>query len=76
MAAGRRRGSKVRLTPFGVSLYPQFKGMVGRITVRQVQTVGHGLAFGQRARYKVSYFVRWGDQKRDYLLASEVLRTV
>lgn len=73
---GRRVGSKVKLTAFGKRLYPQWKDAVGKITKREILTVGHGLAWGQRARYVVSYRVRWGNEKRDYLMSSENLQSV
>lgn len=73
---GRRVGSKVKLTAFGRKLYPQWKDMVGQITKREILTVGHGLAYGQRAKYVVSYRVRWGKEKRDYLMSSDNLQSV
>ena len=73
---GRRVGSKVKLTAFGRKLYPQWKEMIGKITKREILTVGRGLAWGQRARYVVSYRVRWGNEKRDYLLGSSNLQSV
>ncbi len=71
--AGRRIGSRVKLTPFGKKLYPQWANKTGKITKKEILTVGHGLAYGQRARYVVSYRVRWGAEKRDYLLSSSNL---
>ena len=71
--AGRRVGSKVRLTPFGKKVYPQFANKVGRITRKEILTVGHGLARGLKSPYKVSYWIRWEGEKRDYLMGSEWL---
>jgi hypothetical protein len=72
--AGRRIGSKVKLSPFGAKLYPQWKGYTGKIVRKEVQTVGHGLAYGQRAKYVIGYWVRWEGAGRDYLLGAENLR--
>lgn len=74
LKAGRRIGSKVQLTTIGKTVYPQWAGKVGRITRKEILTVGHGLARGQRARYAVSYWVRWEGEKRDYFLGSPWLK--
>jgi len=71
--AGRRIGSKVRLTAIGKKLYPRWANAVGRIIERLVLTVGYSEAPGKR-RYVVAYRVKWGKEKRDYLLGSIYLR--
>ena len=73
--AGRKIGSKVKLTPFARKLYPQFAGKVGRVTRKVILTKGHGLmpSAYRSVPYKVSYFVRFTGEKRDYLLGSEWL---
>lgn len=71
--AGRRIGSKVKLTPFARRLYPQFAHKVGKIVGKEVQTIGRGLAYGQRARYKIAYRVKFASEKRAYLLGAEHL---
>lgn len=74
MEVGRRVGSKVKLTPFGRKLYPQWANKVGKVTKREILSKGKGLAWGQRAKYVVSYRVRWEGEGRDYLLSSKNLR--
>lgn len=73
MALGRRIGSKVKLTPFGKKLYPQWAGKVGKVIKRDILTKGHGLARGLRSPYKVNYWIRWEGEKRDYLMSSDWL---
>ncbi len=70
---GRRIGSKVRLTPWGRKLHPQFAGRIGKITKREILTRGHGLARGAYRSYKISYLVRFEGANRDYLLGSDLL---
>ena len=71
--AGRRVGSKVRLTASSKRVYPQFANKVGQIREKEILTVGDGLAYGQRARYNINYRVRWAGQKRDYWLGASDL---
>jgi len=67
--AGRKIGSKVRLTPFSRKLYPQFAHKTGKIVGKEVLTVGKGLTYGQHG-YRVAYRVRFESEKRDYLLSA------
>ncbi len=69
---GRRIGSKVKLTPFARTTYPQFAGKVGRIVKRVVLTVSKGLSPAYRS-YRIGYFVRFDGEKRDYFLGSNHL---
>ena len=69
---GRRIGSRVKLTPFGRKLHPRFASKVGRITKREVLTKGHGLSPAYHS-YRISYFVRFDGENRDYLLGSDLL---
>lgn len=64
--AGRKIGSKVKLSTLGSRLYPEFRDRTGKIVDKQILTVGDGLAYGQRARYMVNYKVRWQGAARDY----------
>jgi len=70
---GRRIGSKVKLTPRARRLYPQFAGKLGRIRKREILTRGHGLAPGAYHSYKISYFVRFEGENRDYFLGADHL---
>jgi len=71
--AGRKVGSRVKLNSFGCRVYTQFVGKTGKIVGKEVQTVGHGLAYGQRARYALGYWVRWDGEARRHLLPPSVL---
>ena len=73
---GRKIGSYVRLTPFARKLYPQDANKLGTITKRVILTHGNGLAYFVKARYQVSYFVRWQGEDRDYLYSSRWLQTM
>lgn len=68
--AGRKIGSRVKLSTFGSRLYPEFRGRTGKIVDKELLTVGHGLAYGQRAKYVVSYKIRWQGAGRDYWLSA------
>lgn len=70
MVSGRRIGSKVKLTPFGKKLYPQFAGKVGKVIKRDILTKGHGIASGLQGSYRVAYWIRWTGEKRNYLMSS------
>ena len=67
--AGRKIGSKVRLTPFSRPLYPRFAHKVGKIAGKEILTVGKGLAYGQRG-YRVAYRVQFEGEKRNHLLSA------
>ena len=73
--AGRRIGSRVKLTPFARKLYPEFSSKTGRITGKQVLKKGDGLARSayQSVPYKLAYFVRFSGESRDYLLGADHL---
>ena len=73
--AGRKIGSRVKLTPFARRVYPQLVGKVGRITKKMVLTKGQGLmpSAYRSVPYKLSYFVRFAGENRDYLLGSDWL---
>lgn len=76
--AGRRVGSKVKLTPFARRIYPQFHGKIGRIVAREIHTQGHGMmrVFGGKgARYTIAYYIRWEGEPRDYILGANWLQT-
>ena len=76
--AGRRIGSRVKLTPAARKLYPQFAGKTGKITGKQILKKGDGLmpSAYRSVPYKVSYFVRFDGEGRDYLLGADHLMKV
>ncbi len=76
--AGRRIGSRVKLTPFARKLYPQLVGKIGRITNKEILTKGQGLIRSayRFVPYKVAYYVRFSGESRDYLLGSDSLMKV
>lgn len=76
--AGRRIGSRVKLTPYARKLYPQFSGKVGKITGKQVLKKGDGLmpSVYRSVAYKLAYFVRFSGENRDYLLGADHLTGV
>jgi len=73
--AGRKVGSRVKLTPYAGKIYPRFAGKVGRVTGKQILKKGDGLmpSAYRSVPYKVAYFVRFNGEKRDYLLGAEDL---
>lgn len=73
MAVGRKIGSKVKLTPAARKLYPQYAGKIGRITKREILTPGHGLMRSAYKGYRVSYFVRFEGERRDYFFGANHL---
>lgn len=73
--AGRRIGSRVKLTPAARRYYPQFSGKVGKITGKQILKKGDGLMRSayRSVPYKLAYFVRFTGESRDYLLGADHL---
>ena len=73
--AGRKVGSRVKLTFLAERLYPQFSGKVGKITGKQILKKGDGLMRSayRSVPYKIAYFVRFTGESRDYLLGADHL---
>lgn len=74
--AGRKIGSKVKLSAFGSRLYPEFRNRTGKIVDKEILTVGHGLARGLRTRYSVNYRIRWHGATRDYWFGARSVTSV
>jgi len=73
--AGRKVGSRVKLTPIAMRYYLQFSGKTGKITGKQILKKGDGLMRSayQSVPYKLAYFVRFSGESRDYLLGADKL---